>query len=69
MLQGRPLDERELVDAESVAGHLIGVGSVFKLLAEHRRVLFPQVLFEDLYPSGRGRPSIPVDIAASILVL
>jgi len=42
---------------------------VFALLAEHRRVLFPQALFEDLFPSGRGRPSIPVDIAASILVL
>jgi len=42
---------------------------VFALLAEHRRVLFPQELFEDLFPSGRGRPSIPVDIAASILVL
>ena len=42
---------------------------MFALLAEHRRVLFPQALFEDLFPSGRGRPSIPVDIAASILVL
>lgn len=68
-MQGRPLDERELLDAESVAGHLVEVGSVFALLTEHRRVLFPQALFEDLFPSGRGRPSIPVDIAASILVL
>jgi hypothetical protein len=69
-MQGRPLDERELLDAESVAGHLVEAGSVFALLAEHRRVLFPQALFEeDLFPSGRGRPSIPVDIAASILVL
>lgn len=32
-------------------------------------MLFPHALFEDLFPSGRGRPSIPVDIAASILVL
>jgi IS5 family transposase len=31
--------------------------------------LFPEVLFADLFPSGRGRPSVPVDIAASILVL
>ena len=42
---------------------------MFALLAEHRRVLFPQEMFADLFPSGRGRPSIPVDIAASILVL
>jgi len=68
-MQGRPLDERELLDAESVAGHLVDKGSVFRLLAEHRRVLFPEAMFEDMFPSGRGRPSVPVDIAASILVL
>ena len=68
-MQGRPLDERELLDAESVAGHLVEQGSVFRLLAEHRRVLFPEAMFVDLFPSGRGRPSVPVDIAASILVL
>jgi IS5 family transposase len=68
-MQGRPLDERELLDAESVAGHLVEAGSVFALLAAHRRVLFPEAMFADLFPTGRGRPSIPVDIAASILVL
>jgi len=44
-MQGRPLDERELLDAESVAGHLVDKGSVFGLLAEQRRVLFPEVMF------------------------
>ena len=68
-MQGRPLDERELLDAESVAGHLVEPGSVFALLAQHRRVLFPTELFADLFPSGRGRPSVPADIASSILVL
>lgn len=68
-MQGRPLDERELLDAESVAGHLVEAGSVFALLAAHRRVLFPTVMFADLFPSGRGRPSVPADIAASVLVL
>jgi len=68
-MQGRPLDERELLDAESVAGHLVEQGGVFRLLADHRRVLFPAELFVDLFPSGRGRPSVPVDVAASILVL
>lgn len=42
---------------------------MFALLAEHRRVLFPTEMFADLFPSGRGRPSVPADIAASILVL
>ena len=68
-MQGRPLDERELLDAESVAGHLVDPGSVFALLAAHRRVLFPGVMFEDLFASGKGRPSVPADIAASVLVL
>ena len=68
-MQGRPLDERELLDAESVAGHLVEAGSVFALLAQHRRVLFPTEMFADLFPSGRGRPSVPADVAASILVL
>ena len=42
---------------------------MFALLAEHRRVLFPIEMFADLFPSGRGRPSVPADIAASVLVL
>ena len=45
-MQGRPLDERELLDAESVAGHLVEAGSLFALLAAHRRVLFPAAMFE-----------------------
>lgn len=39
------------------------------MLADQRRVLFPPLMFEDLFPSDRGRPSIPVDIVASVLVL
>lgn len=68
-MQGRPLDQPELLDAASVAGHLVEAGSVFALLAEHRRALFPGAMFADLFPSGRGRPSVPVDVAASVLVL
>lgn len=54
---------------ESVAGHLLPVGSVFAFLAEHRRRLFPDVMFDDLFPSGRGRPSVPPDVMASVIVL
>jgi len=42
---------------------------MFAFLAEHRRDLFPDGEFEDLFPSGRGRPSIPASVMASILVL
>ena len=54
---------------ESVAGHLLEPGSVFALLAVHRGRLFPSELFADLFPSGRGRPSIPGEVIASVIVL
>ena len=54
---------------ESVAGHLLKPGSVFAFLAEHRRQLFPDTLFEDLFPSGRGRPSVPADVMAAVITL
>ena len=52
-----------------MAGHLLVPGSVFALLAEHRDRLFPAELFADLFPSGRGRPSIPGEVIASVIVL
>lgn len=44
-------------------------GSVFAFLAAHRRELFPDELFVDLFPSGRGRPSVPADVMAAVIVL
>ncbi len=48
---------------------MLPAGSVFAFLAAHRRELFPDDGFADLFPSGRGRPSIPGDVIASVLVL
>jgi hypothetical protein len=68
-MQGESDRQRQLLDVESVAGHLLEPGSVFALLAEHRDRLFPGELFADLFPSGRGRPSIPGEVIASVIVL
>lgn len=68
-MQGHADDQRELLDVESVAGHLIAPGSVFGFLAAHRSRLFPPELFEDLFPSRRGRPSLAPEVVASVLVL
>jgi hypothetical protein len=38
-------------------------------LAEHRRRLFPDDAFADLFPSGRSRPSVPADVVATVMVL
>jgi hypothetical protein len=68
-VQGRSGPERELLDTAALVGHLVPVGSVYALLAEHREVLFPDGMFADLFPSGRGRPSVPASVIASVLVL
>ena len=52
-----------------MVGHLVPAGSVYAFLAEHRREVFPDGLFADLFPSGRGRPSVPAEVIASVLVL
>ncbi len=48
------MSQRELLDAESVAGHLLKPGSVFAFLAAHRRELFPDEMFADLFPDWAG---------------
>ena len=68
-VQGRSDDQRELLDAESVAGHLLKPGSVFGFLAAHRRELFPDEMFVDLFPTGRGRPSVAADVMAAVITL
>jgi hypothetical protein len=68
-VQGRSDDQREILDAESVAGHLLKAGSVFGFLAAHRRELFPDEMFADLFPTGRGRPSVPADVMAAVITL
>src|SRR5664279_2140246 len=68
-VQGRSDDQREILDAESVTGHLLKAGSVFGFLAAHRRELFPDGMFTDLFPSRRGRPSVPADVMATVITL
>jgi Transposase DDE domain/Transposase domain (DUF772) len=68
-VQGRADPQREILDVESVAGHLLPDGGVFAFLAAYRRELFPDELFADLFPARRGRPSIPADVIAAAIVL
>lgn len=68
-MQGVAVSDRELLDAESVCRHLVPSGSVFAFLADHRRDLFSDGMFADLFPSPTGRPSVPADVMASVIVL
>lgn len=68
-MQGLKDPQRELLDASALCRHLVPTGSVEMFLADHRHELFPDEMFEDLFPSKRGRPSIPADTVASVMVL
>ena len=68
-MQGRSDPQRELMDVDSVAGHLLPAGSIYAFLVEHRVRLFPAEMFEDLFPSGLGRPSVAPDVVAAAIVL
>ena len=68
-MQGSSRPDRELLDAAALCGHLLVAGSVPAFLAEHRRDLFPDELFADLFGSGRGRPSVPAEVIATVMVL
>ena len=69
MMQGHDDGQREIYDVDSIAGHLLPPGSVYAFLAEHRHELFPDDAFKDLFRSGRGRPSTPAEVIASVMVL
>lgn len=68
-MQGTSDPNRELLDAAALCGHLVPAGSVHAFLAEHRGELFPDEMFTDLFASGRGRPSVPADVIATVMVL
>jgi hypothetical protein len=68
-MQGAERVDRQLLDAAALVGHLVPDGSVFAFLARHRGEVFPAELFADLFPSETGRPSLPGEVAASVLVL
>ena len=68
-VQGMSDPNPELLDAAALCGHLVPAGSVHAFLGEHRHRLFPDEMFADLFPSGRGRPSVPADVVATVMVL
>ena len=68
-MQGQSDSDRELLDAAGLVGHLVPGDTVHGFLAEHRSRLFPDEMFADLFASRRGRPSVPADVIATVLVL
>jgi len=68
-MQGSSDINREFLDADALCRHLVAEGSVEAFLADHRSELFPDAMFNDLFPAQRGRPSVPADVVATVMVL
>jgi IS5 family transposase len=68
-VQGHSDPDRQFLDAAAFCRRLVPDGSVEAVLADHRKELFPDEMFEDLFPSRRGRPSVPADVVAAVMVL
>ena len=68
-MQGKPNPDRQLLDAAMFCRALVEDASIYAFLADHREELFKEEDFEDLFPSGRGRPSIPAVLVCSVMVL
>src|SRR5262245_11262364 len=70
-MQGREQPDRQLLDAQALVGHLVPAGSVVAFLAAHRGELFHDGDFAGRAPSGagKGRPSVPASVMASVMVL
>ena len=66
---GKSDPNAELLDAAALCRHLVADDSMYGFLADHRRELFPEAMFADLFPSGRGRPSVPAEVVATVMVL
>jgi len=67
-MQGYESFDREFLDTADL-WHLVPEGSVYRFLAENRHRLFPDEMFGDLFCSGRGRPSVPGPVVATVMVL
>ena len=58
-----------MLDAAAFCRGLVEDGTIYAFLADHRSELFNDEDFADLFPSERGRPSIPAVLVCSVMVL
>jgi hypothetical protein len=62
--------QQRFEDPRELLGDRLREGSIYRLLADHGDVLFPDDYFADLYTrSLRGRPTVPARVLATVMVL
>src|SRR5262249_9061626 len=70
MALGRAPVQLGFDDPRVLLGDRLREGSVYRLLADHGQVMFPDGYFADLYAeSARGRPTVPARVVATVMLL
>ena len=70
MALGRAQIQRGFQDPRDILGDRLREGSLYRLLADHGPVMFPDGYFADLYTgSVKGQPTVPARVVATVMVL
>ncbi len=70
MALGRAQVQQGFQDPREILGDRLREGSLYRLLADHGPVMFPDDYFADLYTeSVRGRPTVPARVMATVMLL
>lgn len=70
MALGRAQVQQGFQDPREILGDRLREGSLYRLLADHGQVMFPDGYFADLYTeSARGRPTVPARVMATVMLL
>jgi hypothetical protein len=70
MALGRAQVQAGFQDPREILGDRLREGSLYRLLADHGAVMFPDDYFADLYTeSARGRPTVPARVMATVMLL
>jgi Transposase DDE domain/Transposase domain (DUF772) len=70
MALGRAQVQQGFQDPRDILGDRLREGSLYRLLADHGQVMFPDSYFADLYTgSARGRPTVPARVMATVMLL
>ena len=70
MALGRAQVQQGFDDPRVLLGDRLREGSLYRLLADHGQVMFPDGYFADLYTgSVKGRPTVPARVVATVMLL
>ena len=70
MALGRAQVQQGFDDPRVLLGDRLREGSLYRLLADHGLVMFPDGYFADLYTeSAKGRPTVPARVVATVMLL